>query len=382
MLSTPIILDYQSATPCLKEVVESMYPYWTEIFANPSSKSNLASISASALLEVSREKIQNYLNIKEKKIIFTSGATEANNLALIGYARNYYKKTGNYGNIITLKTEHYAVLEPLKQLEKEGFTVIEIVPDKDGLISEDTFLKSLNEDTFLVSIMLANNEIGVCQPLKRIAEICNEKEITIHTDAAQCLGNISLDFVNTKVNMITMSSHKIYGPKGVGLLIIDENIDLQPLIMGGGQEFGFRAGTIPLPLVVGFTKAIELAVLNQEKNSKRFLIHRNNLLNGLLKNNSGIEVNGSMIHRLPNNLNITFLNVNGSLLHKKLKSKIICSSGSACSNGRPSHVLIAIGRSFREAEASLRLSVGLQTTAEEIDKSILIISNTVKSLRK
>ena len=152
--------------------------------------------------------------------------------------------------------------------------------------------------------------------------------------------------------------------------------------MGGGQEFGFRAGTIPLPLVVGFTKAIELAVLNQEKNSKRFLIHRNNLLNGLLKNNSGIEVNGSMIHRLPNNLNITFLNVNGSLLHKKLKSKIICSSGSACSNGRPSHVLIAIGRSFREAEASLRLSVGLQTTAEEIDKSILIISNTVKSLRK
>ena len=381
MLSTSILLDYQSSTPCLEEVVNSMAPYWSEIFSNPSSKSNLAGINASAILEVSREKIQEYLFLKKKKVIFTSGATESNNLALLGFARNYHKEKEKYGHIITLKTEHKAVLEPLDQLKKEGFHVTEMSPEKDGLISEEKFIECIRDDTFLVSIMMANNEIGVIQPLKKISEICSSRDIVLHSDYAQCLGCLVLDSLDSVANMLTISSHKIYGPKGVGILLIDRDIELQPLVLGGGQEFGLRSGTLPLPLIVGFTKAIEIAVLNQKKNIQKFLFHRDKLLKGLLENNSGVEINGSMKERLPHNLNLTVLDVNGSKLHKSLKSKIICSSGSACSNGEPSHVLLALGRSFKEAEASLRLSIGLMTTSEDIEKAIQIITDSIKLLR-
>ena len=381
MLSTPILLDYQSSTPCLKDVVDSMAPYWNDIFSNPSSKSNLGGIHASAILEVSREKIQKYLSLHKKKVIFTSGATESNNLALLGFARKFHKETAKFGSIITLKTEHKAVLEPLDQLRKEGFHVTEICPEKDGLISEEKFISCLRDDTFLVSIMMANNEIGVIQPLKKISEICRSRDIVLHSDYAQCLGFLELGSLDSLANMLTISSHKIYGPKGIGLLLIDNDIDIQPLIFGGGQELGLRSGTLPLPLIVGFTKAIEIAVLNQKKNTKKFLFHRDKLLKGLLENNSGLEINGSMKERLPHNLSLTVLDVNGSRLHKSLKSKIICSSGSACSNGEPSHVLLALGRSFKEAEASLRLSIGLMNTTEDIEKSIQIITETIKSLR-
>lgn len=278
MLSTSILLDYQSSTPCLEEVVNAMAPYWSEIFSNPSSKSNLAGINASAILEVSREKIQEYLFLKKKKVIFTSGATESNNLALLGFARNYHKETKKYGHIITLKTEHKAVLEPLDQLKKEGFHVTEMSPEKDGLILEEKFIDCIRDDTFLVSIMMANNEIGVIQPLKRISEICNSRDIVLHSDYAQCLGCLVLDSLDSVANMLTISSHKIYGPKGVGILLIDRDIELQPLVLGGGQEFGLRSGTLPLPLIVGFTKAIEIAVLNQKENIQKFLFHRDNLL--------------------------------------------------------------------------------------------------------
>ena len=381
MLSTPILLDYQSSTPCSKDVVDSMKPFWSEIFSNPASKSNLAGINASAILEASREKIEQNLFLKNKKVIFTSGATESNNLALLGFARNFYKKTGNYGHIITLKTEHKAVLEPLNQLKKEGFMVTEINPEKDGLISEEQFKKNIREDTFLVSVMLANNEIGVIQPIENISKICKSQGITFHSDFAQCLGYIELDNLLSDVNMITMSSHKIYGPKGIGLLLIDEEINLEPLIVGGGQEYGLRSGTLPLPLVVGFAKAIEIAVFNQKNNAEKLLLYRNNLLEGLLKNNSGLLINGSIEKRLPHNLNLTVLDLNGAKFHKLLKSKIICSSGSACSNGEPSHVLLALGRSFKEAESSIRLSIGLSTNSKDIKQAIHILTNTIKSLR-
>jgi len=381
MLSTPILLDYQSSTPCSKDVVDSMKPFWSEIFSNPASKSNLAGINASAILEASREKIEQNLFLKNKKVIFTSGATESNNLALLGFARNFYKNTGNYGHIITLKTEHKAVLEPLNQLKKEGFMVTEINPEKDGLISEEQFKKNIREDTFLVSVMLANNEIGVIQPLENISKICKSRGITLHSDFAQCLGYIELDNLLSDVNMITISSHKIYGPKGIGLLLIDEEINLEPLIVGGGQEYGLRSGTLPLPLVVGFAKAIEIAVLNQKNNAEKLLIYRNNLLEGLLKNNSGLLINGSIEKRLPHNLNLTVLDLNGAKFHKLLKSKIICSSGSACSNGEPSHVLLALGRSFKEAESSIRLSIGLSTNSKDIKQAIQILTHTIKSLR-
>ena len=375
------LLDYQSSTPCSKDVVDSMKPFWSEIFSNPSSKSNLAGLNASAILEASRESIEQNLFLKNKKVIFTSGATESNNLALIGFARNYYKKTGNYGHIITLKTEHKAVLEPLNQLKNEGFEVTEITPERDGLISEEKFKKNIREDTFMVSFMLANNEIGVIQPLDNISKICNSRGITFHSDFAQCLGYIELNNLLSDVNMITMSSHKIYGPKGIGLLLIDEEMNLEPLIVGGGQEYGLRSGTLPLPLVVGFAKAIEIAVFNQKNNAEKLLFYRNNLLEGLLKNNSGLLINGSIEKRLPHNLNLTVLDLNGAKFHKLLKSKIICSSGSACSNGEPSHVLLALGRSFKEAESSIRLSIGLSTNSKDIKKAIHILTNTIRSLR-
>ena len=381
MLSTPILLDYQSSTPCSKDVVDSMKPFWSEIFSNPSNKSNLAGINASAILEASREKIEQNLFLKNKKVIFTSGATESNNLALLGFARNYYKKTGNYGHIITLKTEHKAVLEPLHQLKKEGFMVTEITPERDGIISEEQFRKNIREDTFLVSVMMANNEIGVIQPIENISKICKLRGITFHSDFAQCFGYVDLENLLSVVNMITMSSHKIYGPKGIGLLLIDQDITLEPLIVGGGQEYGLRSGTLPLPLVVGFAKAIEMAVFNQKNNAEKLLLCRNNLLKGLLENNSGLLINGSIKQRLPQNLNLTILDLNGAKFHKLLKSKIICSSGSACSNGEPSHVLLALGRSFKEAESSIRLSIGLSTNSKDIEQAIHILTNTIKLLR-
>jgi len=381
MLSTPILLDYQSSTPCSKDVVDSMKPFWSEIFSNPSNKSNLAGINASAILEASREKIEQNLFLKNKKVIFTSGATESNNLALLGFARNYYKKTGNFGHIITLKTEHKAVLEPLHQLKKEGFMVTEITPERDGIISEEQFRKNIREDTFMVSVMMANNEIGVIQPIENISRICKLRGITFHSDFAQCLGYVELDNLLSDVNMITMSSHKIYGPKGIGLLLIDQDITLEPLIVGGGQEYGLRSGTLPLPLVVGFAKAIEMAVFNQKNNAEKLLLCRNNLLKGLLENNSGLLINGSIKQRLPHNLNLTILDLNGAKFHKLLKSKIICSSGSACSNGEPSHVLLALGRSFKEAESSIRLSIGLSTNSKDIEQAIHILTNTIKLLR-
>ena len=382
MLSSPILLDYQSSTPCHPEVVESMKPYWKKIFANPSSKSNLAGIYSNSALEVTREKIIQKLNLKNQKIIFTSGATEANNLALLGYARNFKKRTGSLGNIITLKTEHHAVLEPIRQLQKEGFTFTEVSPQKNGLLDQETLIRAIKKDTFLVSIMLANNEIGVIQPVKDIAQICKSRNIILHTDGAQCIGYLPLNVISTNANMMTLSSHKIYGPKGVGLLIIDEDINLEPLLFGGGQEFGLRSGTIPLPLIIGFAKAIEIAIDNTEKNISQLCLLRNILLRGIVKDDKTVLINGSMNHRLPHNLNITFLNLSGSKLHKELKSKIICSSGSACSNGRPSHVLMALGRSLQESESSLRLSLGLNTTRDEINNAIEIINNVVDALRK
>jgi len=382
MVSSPILLDFQSSTPCLKEVVEEMSSYWMENFANPSSKGNLSGLYASASLEVSRNKIQDNLNLLNKKIIFTSGATESNNLALFGFARNFKQKTGRYGNIITLKTEHKAVLEPIRQLQKEGFSVTELYPESDGLILEENLINALRDDTFLVSIMLANNEIGVVQPIEKIFKICQKNNIKFHTDAAQCLGYIPMKKFDSLANMITLSSHKIYGPKGIGLLIIDEDIQLNPLFYGGGQEFGYRSGTIPLPLIVGFSKAIELAIKNQARNSIHLASLRDSLMNGLLQKNSHILINGSIFHRLPHNLNLTVLDVNGSKFHKYIKHQIVCSSGSACSNGKVSHVLPSIGRSLKEAESSVRLSIGLTTTSDEIDKSIAVITETISKLRK
>ena len=377
-----LIFDFQSSTPCSPKVVEEMAPYWHQFWGNPSNTNNRSGIHAAAAVEVSREKIASCLNINPKRLIFTSGATEANNLGLVGHARAKAKLIGKLGHIITVSTEHAAVLDPLRHLQKEGFRLTELKPNQDGLINIDQLSEAVEKDTFLVSVMAANNEIGVLQPLYEVGSFCANHGIAFHTDAAQALGYIDLDPDRLFIDLMSLSAHKIYGPKGIGALVMREEFPLEPSQYGGGQELGLRSGTLPVPLIVGFAKAVELTKNDQNERNKRLLFLRNLLFSGLKNNISGLIVNGSIDNRLPHNLNITFPGVNGTRLHSQLRRFIFCTSGSACSNGEPSHVLQEIGLGKREAEASIRMSIGRNTTEKDIKEAVEIISNIVINLRK
>ncbi len=363
-------------------VVEAMSPYWGEHWGNPSSRENCLNLHASATISLARDKLSTLLKTPQKRLIFTSGATEANNLALLGHARAKAFETGSPGHLITLSTEHHAVIEPLRQLKREGFRITELNPEKDGIVSLENLVESFEKDTFLVSVMVANNEIGVLQPIKEIASICKSRGITFHTDAAQGFGNIPIEIDQLGADLFSLSGHKIYGPKGIGLLIISEDCIIQPLQWGGNQETGLRAGTLPVPLVVGLTKAIEIALKQLDKNYQILKTLRNKLWSGLNLQIPGLILNGSLEQRLPNNLNFTIEGVSGSLLHKKLRPYISCSSGSACNNGSPSHVLMSIGRTLEEAKSSLRLSLGRETTFKDVEIAIERISKVVFDLRK
>ncbi len=376
-----LIFDFQSSTPCSPEVIEEMAPYWHEIWGNPSNLNNRSGIFASAAVEVSREKIASCLNINSKRLIFTSGATESNNLGLIGHARAKARLTGKVGHLITVTTEHHAVLDPLRQLNKEGFSLTELRPNRDGLINLDEFSDAIEKSTFLASVMAANNEIGVLQPISEIGSLCKKKGIALHTDAAQAFGYLDLDPDRLCVDLMSLSAHKIYGPKGIGALVISEGLPLEPSQYGGGQELGLRSGTLPVPLIVGFAKAVELMNNFQDERNKRLLLFRNLLLNGLKNNITDLIVNGSMDHRLPHNLNITFPGVNGNRLHSQLRKFIFCTSGSACSNGKPSHVLQEIGLNKRDSEASIRMSIGRDTTEKDIKEAIKVITTIVLNLK-
>ncbi len=380
MKNRPLAFDYQSSTPCSQKVVEAMLPYWEEFWGNPSSRQNRLGIHSSAAVSLARENIASVLNIEPEKVIFTSGATESNNLALLGHARAKALKIGRPGHLITLQTEHHAVLDPMRQLQKEGFRLTELKPNSEGILPIDLLRQSFENDTFLVSVMLANNEIGVIQPIREISSLCKEHGVTFHTDAAQGFGYLPLDLKQINVDLLSVSAHKMYGPKGVGALIISNHLDILPLHWGGGQENGLRPGTIPVPLVIGLAKATEIAYkqLNSRNESLRKL--RNQFLEGLQSEINNIKINGSMENRLPHNLNITFSGINGNRLHRELRPLIACSSGSACSAGKTSHVLLAIGRSTKEAEASLRLSLGRNTKIHEINNAIEIISKVVNRL--
>tara|TARA_B100000700_G_scaffold330816_1_gene459245 strand:+ start:2986 stop:4161 length:1176 start_codon:yes stop_codon:yes gene_type:complete len=377
----PLNFDFQSTTPCLQEVISSMSPYWEEFWGNPSSRNNRNALTASAAVKVATDKIAALLHILPEQIIFTSGATEANNLAILGHARANSKQKGEKGHIITLSTEHQAVLGPIRQLKLEGFNVTEIDPSSNGIIDINKCIDAIQENTFLLSIMLANNEIGVLQPISDLSEICRENEIIFHSDVVQAVENIRVFPDYSGLDLLTISSHKIYGPKGIGALIYDKSVPINPIQWGGGQQNGLRPGTIPVPLVVGFAKALELTLVNQEKRAKKIKDLRDYFLNGIIRQTSEIIVNGSMVHRLPNNLNISFPNLKGNRLHQSLRRYISCSSGSACSNGEPSHVLKGIGRNVKEAEASIRLSLGRSTTKEEVDLAIEIIGYLVNELK-
>tara|TARA_Y100001968_G_scaffold297456_1_gene306443 strand:+ start:38229 stop:39377 length:1149 start_codon:yes stop_codon:yes gene_type:complete len=373
--------DFQSSTPCSQEVLDAMLPFWLENWGNPSSRQNRLGLLASAAISVAREELASLLKVKQERIIFTSGATEANNLALIGHAHNSLQKKGLPGHLITLATEHHAVLDPLRQLKNEGFRLTELRPDSQGIISLNRLEEAFEDDTILVSIMLANNEIGVLQPIREIAALCKERSITFHSDAAQGFGYLPLDFDDLDVDLMSLSAHKIYGPKGVGALIKREEVVLSPLAWGGGQENKLRPGTLPVPLIIGFAKAAEILNKDLFNRVDRLKKLRNIFIDELSNQVNDLIINGSLDKRLPHNLNITIPGVNGNRLHRELRPLINCSSGSACSNGSPSHVLLAIGRSKEEAQASLRLSLGAKTTVSDVREATDLISKVVRDLR-
>ena len=378
----PLEFDFQATTPCDPEVLAAMSPYWKDSWGNASSRQSKIGLHASATLGVAREQLARNLNIRPERLIFTSGATEANNLALLGHARARAKELGKSGHLITVTTEHHSVLDPLRQLVREGFSVTELRPNSDGLVSPDQLEKAINDDTFLVSIMMANNEIGVLQPISDLSRLCNKRGIIFHTDAAQAFGKIDFDIDNMGIDFLTISGHKIYGPKGIGALVIRENVPIQPLQWGGGQEQFIRPGTVPIPLVVGLAKASELALCNLNSCQKMLCSLRNELWSDLQEQIPDLILNGSMKYRLPSNLNFTVPGVNGSRLQYSLRSLLNCSSASACSNGEPSHVLREIGRTMKQSEASLRLSLGKETTLSDVKSAVKIIVDIVSELRR
>jgi cysteine desulfurase len=373
----PLAFDHQATTPCAAEVVEAMAPYWSEEWGNPSSRQHRLGLTASAAVKLARRQIAEALALTPQRLVFTSGATEANNLALLGHAR-----ARGSGHLISVATEHHAVLDPLQQLQREGFRVTLLAPGPDGLITPKQLEQAITPETRLVSVMAANNEIGVLQPLAALASICRDHGIAFHSDGAQAFGHIPLEPDALGVDLLSLSAHKLYGPKGIGALVIQDDIALQPLQWGGGQEAGLRAGTLPTALIVGFAAAVRLAMAERESRQQRLAALRDQLWTDLQHQIPGVQLNGALAPRLPHNLNISLPGVNGSRLHRALRPHLTCSNGSACSNGAPSHVLQAIGRSRAEAEASLRLSLGRDTTTEDIQQAVNAISDAVAAAQR
>ena len=372
----PLAFDFQATTPCAAKVVEAMAPYWSEEWGNPSSRQHRLGLTASAAVKLARRQIADALAVTPQRLVFTSGATEANNLALLGHAR-----ARGSGHLISVASEHHAVLDPLQQLQREGFRVTLLAPVADGLITPKQLEQAITPETRLVSVMAANNEIGVLQPLAALASICRDHGITFHSDGAQAFGHIPLEPDAMGVDLLSLSAHKLYGPKGIGALVLREGITIEPLQWGGGQEAGLRAGTLPTALIVGFAAAVRLAMAERESRQQRLAALRDQLWADLQHRLPGVLLNGALQPRLPHNLNISLPGVNGSRLHRALRPHLACSSGSACSNGAPSHVLQAIGRSRAEAEASLRLSLGRDTTATDVDQAIAAITDAVAATK-
>ena len=353
-----------------------MAPFWSSDWGNPSSRQHRLGLSASAAVKLARRQLAETLGVNPERLVFTSGATEANNLALLGHARALGK-----AHLISVASEHHAVLDPLKQLQREGFSVTLLTPGPDGLITPAQLQEAITPDTRLVSVMAANNEIGVLQPLDQLGALCQAHGITLHSDAAQAFGTVPLAPDALGIDLLSLSAHKLYGPKGIGALVLREGITIEPLQWGGGQEAGLRAGTLPTALIVGFAAAARLALQEQDQRNSRLQKLRDQLWEGLQQRLPGVLLNGALQPRLPHNLNISLPGVNGSRLHRALRPHLACSSGSACSNGAPSHVLQAIGRSRAEAEASLRLSLGRDTTATDVDQAIAAITDAVAATK-
>ncbi len=383
MSQRPIYLDAHATTPVDRRVLEAMLPYFTEHFGNPSTNTHLYGWEASAAVKNAREAIAQIINATPEEIVFTSGATEANNLAIKGVAEAYFNR-GKH--IVTVATEHRAVLDPCKYLETLGFEVTYLPVQPDGLLDLDKLIAAIRDDTILVSVMAANNEIGVLQPLKEIGAICHSRGVLFHTDAAQAIAKIPLDVAAMNIDLMSLTAHKIYGPKGIGALYVrrrDPRVKLASQLQGGGQERGRRSGTLYTPQIVGFAKALEIGVESMTAESER-LFELKKQLWSMFEPLEGIHLNGNFTKSLQGNLNISIEGVDGSALLLGLQSVVAVSSGSACSSTStaPSHVLTALGRDEKLARASLRFGIGRFNTPEEIEIVGESAIATIKSLRQ
>ena len=378
----PIYLDYQATTPMDPRVLEAMMPYFTHQFGNPHSRSHSYGWEAEEGVEKARGQVAKLIGADEKEVIFTSGATESNNLAIRGVAE-FYKDRKNH--IVTTVTEHKCVLDTCRHLEQSGFEVTYLPVQKNGLIDLEALRAAVTDKTVVVSVMAVNNEIGVIQPLAEIGKICREKKAFFHTDAAQAVGKIPLDVEAMNIDLMSISGHKIYGPKGIGALYVRRKprVRLVPLIVGGGQERGFRSGTLPTPLCVGLGEAAEIAMNEMEGEAKRLTKLQARMLKGLQDRLPEIFVNGDLEHRIPGNLNISFAYVEGESLMMGIKNLAV-SSGSACTSAslEPSYVLRALGVEEELAHTSLRIGLGRFTTEHEVDTAVEELVRHVKKLRE
>jgi len=381
MLKFPIYLDYSATTPVDPRVAAKMIPYLTEHFGNPASRSHAFGWEAERAVEEAREQVAALVNADPKEIIWTSGATESNNLAIKGAAHFY---AGKGKHLITVKTEHKAVLDTTRELERQGFEVTYLDVQDNGLIDLEQFKAALRPDTIVVSVMFVNNEIGVVQPIAEIGEICRERGIVFHVDAAQATGKVEIDLEKLKVDLMSFSAHKTYGPKGIGALYVRRKprVRLEAQMHGGGHERGLRSGTLATHQIAGMGEAFRIAREEMAADNARIGKLRDRLLKGL----SDIEatyVNGDMVQRVPHNLNISFAYVEGESMIMAVKDLAV-SSGSACTSAslEPSYVLRALGRNDELAHSSIRFTIGRFTTEEEIDYTIDLLHKKIGKLRE
>jgi cysteine desulfurase len=381
MRKNKIYLDYAATTPLDPRVLKAMEPYFSKKFGNTMSLHSFGQ-EAKTALEESREIVADLMGAKPSEVIFTSSATESNNLALKGVAFANRKK-GNH--IIISSIEHSCIMESAKWLEKQGFEITRLKVDKYGLVDPEDVKKAIKKETILVSIMHANNEIGTIEPIEEIGKICKERGVYFHTDAAQSFGKIPINVNKMNIDLMTVSSHKMYGPKGVGALFVREGVKIEPILHGGGHEMGLRSSTVNVAGIVGFAKACEIAKKEMEKEAKKLTKLRDKLIKGVLEKIPGSHLNGHPTKRLPNNANFWFEGVEGESIVIQLDLLgIAASTGSACSTEKlePSHVLLAIGLRPEQAHGSLRLSLGRWTTEKDIDYVLEVLPKVIEKLRK
>ncbi len=376
-----IYLDYQATTPCDPRVVDKMHPYFCSLFGNPHSRSHIYGWMAEEAVEVARTQIAELICADEREIVFTSGATESNNLAIKGVAKFYGDQKRH---IITCVTEHKCVLESCRTLEQEGFEVTYLPVESNGLVDLNILQQAIRKDTLLLSIMAVNNEIGVIQPLAAIGKICRDRGVFFHTDAAQAAGKIDINVDEMNIDMLSISAHKMYGPKGIGALYVRRKprVRLAALISGGGQERGMRSGTLSTALCVGFGEAAAIAKAEMAEENHRLWHLRNVMLNGIRESLPQVHVNGCETQRIPGNLNLSFSYVEGEGLMMGIK-ELAVSSGSACTSSslEPSYVLRALGVTDDMAHSSIRFGIGRFTTEAEVKRSVELVVNAVSRLR-